>query len=204
VTVRIKNWAQFQHFKDRRPPWVKLYRELLDDIEWHELDPKHAKTLVMLWLIASETDGELPSTKKLSFRLRLTEKAVSESLEALSHWLEQNDISQSSLCAQGDIAAISGGYVETETEKRQRESAREAFELPSWVPEAAWAGYVEMRRKIRKPLTDRAKTLLVGELAKLREQGHDPQAVLDTATTKGWLSVYAPRGDGRTVSGVAL
>jgi hypothetical protein len=33
VTIRIKNWAQFQHFKDRKPPWVKLYRDLLDDME---------------------------------------------------------------------------------------------------------------------------------------------------------------------------
>ena len=51
--MKIKNWSQFQHFKDRRPPWIKLYRDILDDIEWHELDAKSAKVLVMLWLIAS-------------------------------------------------------------------------------------------------------------------------------------------------------
>ena len=92
MTRRIKNWTKFQHFKDRRPPWVKLYRDLLDDMEWHLLEPKAAKTLVMLWLIASEEDGKLPEAKTLAFRLRTTEKEIISILQGLSHWLEQDDI----------------------------------------------------------------------------------------------------------------
>ena len=108
--MRIKNWSQFQHFKDRRPPWIKLYRDILDDIEWHELDAKSAKVLVMLWLIASESDGVIPDTKKLAFRLRMTEKDTEASLIKLSHWLEQDDISVISDGYQGDLP-------ETETER---------------------------------------------------------------------------------------
>jgi hypothetical protein len=90
--TRIKNWSKFQHFKDRRPPWVKLYRDLLDDMEWHQLEPRAAKALVMLWLIASENDGELPEAKTLAFRLRTTERSeVLDVLSELSHWLEQDD-----------------------------------------------------------------------------------------------------------------
>lgn len=107
--MKIKNWSQFQHFKDRRPPWIKLYREILDDIEWHELDPKSAKVLVMIWLIASEFDGCLPDIKKLAFRLRMTEKDTEVSLIKLSHWLEQDDISVISARDQDDL-------LETETE----------------------------------------------------------------------------------------
>ena len=76
--TKIKNWHKFQHFKDRKPPWVKLYRDLLDDIDWHELDSKAAKVLVMLWLIASEEDGQIPEIKRLAFRLRISEKDTSE------------------------------------------------------------------------------------------------------------------------------
>ena len=107
--MKIKNWSQFQHFKDRRPPWIKLYREILDDIEWHELDPKSAKVLVMIWLIASEFDGFLPDTKKLAFRLRMTEKDTEVSLIKLSHWLEHDDINEISSRHQDDL-------LETETE----------------------------------------------------------------------------------------
>ena len=112
--MRIKNWSQFQHFKDRRPPWIKLYRDILDDIEWHELDPKSAKVLVMLWLIASESDGELPDSKRLAFRLRMTEKDVEVSLSKLSHWLEHGDIKPISSRYQDDLPET-----ERETEKEK-------------------------------------------------------------------------------------
>ena len=94
--MQIKNWHKFQHFKNRRPPWIKLYRDLLDDPEWHDINPISAKYLVMLWLIASEDHGNLPSVKKLAFRLRCSEKQTESILSTLGHWL--------------DIAVISPGY----------------------------------------------------------------------------------------------
>jgi hypothetical protein len=112
--MKIKNWTKFQHFKDRRPPWVKLYRDILDDIEWHELDPLAAKVLVMLWLIASEDDGRIPDTKTLAFRLRLTEIKTKEVVIKLSHWLEQDDINVISERYQHDPLEI-----ERETEKEK-------------------------------------------------------------------------------------
>jgi hypothetical protein len=132
----IKNWAKFQHFKDRRPPWVKLYRDLLDDIEWHELDAQAAKVLVMLWLIASEDDGNIPDTKKLAFRLRTTENKTSELLSKLSHWLNQDDIAPISEGHQSDAPETEE---ERETEKRQKPARKcpESFVLTSEMRE--WA-----------------------------------------------------------------
>lgn len=115
--MKIKNWSQFQHFKDRRPPWIKLYRDLLDDVEWHELDAEAAKVLVMLWLIASEHDGRIPEARILAFRLRLPEKQVKSIVSKLSHWLEQDDIEPISERYQDDLPET-----ERETEERQRES----------------------------------------------------------------------------------
>ena len=111
--MKIKNWFKFQHFKDRKPPWVKLYRDLLDDIEWHELDPKAAKVLVMLWLIASEDEGSIPPNKQLAFRLRMSEKETEVCISKLSHWLEQGDNNVISTRYQDDAPET-----ETETEKK--------------------------------------------------------------------------------------
>ena len=110
--MKIKNWSKFQHFKDRKPPWVKLYRDILDDMEWYELDPLPSKVLVMCWLIASEDDGRLPNSKILAFRLRMTEKQTIDCLNKLSHWLEQDDINTISAQYQFDSLET-----ETETEK---------------------------------------------------------------------------------------
>lgn len=112
--MRIKHWNKFQHFKDRKPPWVKLYRDLLDDLDWHELDAQASKVLVMLWLIASEDEGRIPPTKTLAFRLRMTEKQTNDCLNKLSHWLEQDDISTISERYQDDSLETER---ETETEK---------------------------------------------------------------------------------------
>lgn len=121
--MRIKNWSKFQHFKDRRPPWIKLYRDILDDLDWHELDARASKVLVMCWLIASEHDGNLPDIKTLAFRLRMSEKDTKDCIIKLSHWLDQDD-----------IAVISQGYqsdlLETETEKEKRQISNRGTRLP--------------------------------------------------------------------------
>lgn len=89
--MRVKDWHTFQHYSTRNPPWIKLHKSILDDPDWHGLDPAHAKALVMIWLIASESDGVLPNERKLAFRLRMTEKQCASTLSALSHWIIQDD-----------------------------------------------------------------------------------------------------------------
>lgn len=32
--LRVKNFDRFQHYKDRTPPWIKLYNDLLDDYDF--------------------------------------------------------------------------------------------------------------------------------------------------------------------------
>lgn len=72
----VKNWAEFQHYKDRSPPWIKLHRGLLDNIDYALLDPVAAKCLPLIWLIASEYDGHVPEIDILAFRLRLSVEAA--------------------------------------------------------------------------------------------------------------------------------
>ena len=121
MTFRIKDWSKFQHFKDRTPPWVKLYRDILDDPDWHELDGQSAKVLTMLWLIASEDEthsGALPCLRKLAFRLRMEENKVKQSLDKLSHWLIQSDIEPISERYQSDAPETeTETYTEREKEK---------------------------------------------------------------------------------------
>jgi len=129
--MKIKNWSKFQHFKDRRPPWVKLYRDLLDDMEWHDLDPLSSKVLVTLWLLASEDDeqqGKLPNIKTLSWRLRLPQEQVLNCINKLSHWLERDDINLISSGYQDDLP-------ETETE-RETKKETEIISPPTGEPES--------------------------------------------------------------------
>lgn len=78
-------------------------------------------------------------------------------------------------------------------EEKRREEKKEGSALPEWVPVEAWSGFVDMRKRIKKPLTDRAVTRMVNRLAELRAQGCDLETVLDEATTHCWQDVYAPK-----------
>jgi hypothetical protein len=124
--VKVKNWHKFQHFKDRRPPWIKLYRDLLDDDEYFGLPPISAKTLTLLWLLASEDEtkqGLLPPFKKMAFRLRMSEKTLESIVSDLSHWLIQDDIKTISICHQLGPSETEAYLKETETYKTEREES---------------------------------------------------------------------------------
>src|SRR5690606_33416044 len=76
---------------------------------------------------------------------------------------------------------------EKETPKTR---TRASAEVPDWVPPEPWAGFVAMRRKIKKPLTDRAITMAVNKLAELKQEGQDVAAVLDQSTLRCWQDLY--------------
>lgn len=69
-------------------------------------------------------------------------------------------------------------------------STRFTFKAPEWVPHAEWQAFVEMRRKIRAPLTNHAAKLAVDELEDLAGSGNDPAAVLNQSVMNGWKGLF--------------
>lgn len=135
VSYRIKNWDKFQHFKDRRPPWIKLYRDLLDDPDWFALSGNDAKNLTMLWLIASEDDtkqGLLPSAGKIAFRLRISLDQTKQLLIRLSQWVLQDDITAISSVYQVGPPETETYREETETELSIKDDWPEDFRERFW------------------------------------------------------------------------
>lgn len=63
--IVIKNWEKFQHYHDRRPPWVKLYTSLLDDLEYLGMSDRAQLHLIKLWLLAARLGHPLPAKPAL-------------------------------------------------------------------------------------------------------------------------------------------
>jgi hypothetical protein len=63
------------------------------------------------------------------------------------------------------------------------------------MPLEAWEGYVEMRKTIKKPLTERAKKIALTRLNDLRLKGYDPSIVLDQSTFRCWQGLYPVKGE---------
>jgi hypothetical protein len=83
--LKVKSWSDFQHYKDRSPPWIKLHKSLLDNFEYQRL-PLASKALApMFWLLASESeDGTIEyDVDKLAFRLRVSTDDICDAINPL-------------------------------------------------------------------------------------------------------------------------
>jgi uncharacterized phage protein (TIGR02220 family) len=85
VILMPRRWVDFQHYKNRAPPWIKLQRSLLDDYEYHCLPVASRALAPLLWLIASESmDGSFDAAPdRLGFRLRQTTKEIETAIKPL-------------------------------------------------------------------------------------------------------------------------
>lgn len=146
--MRIKNWEKFQHFKDRRPPWIKLHREILDQRDINALSDGAFRVLVGLWLLASEDsemNGNLPCVDDICFRLRKDKSFVTKCLRELNPFLRQ-----------GDNTAISERYrgddpeAEAEAEGEGEAEAEAEAEGAATQPETACLKFTEIEDAIRE------------------------------------------------------
>lgn len=80
--------------------------------------------------------------------------------------------------------------VSTDKKLGLKKKVRTEAALPDWLPLQEWKDFEEMRVKIKKPLTDRAKQLIVIQLEKLRDSGHDPSQVLLASVVNAWSGVF--------------
>lgn len=73
LRITPKNWQSFQHYGNRKPPWIKLHRTLLDDFAFASL-PIASKALApCLWLLASEKPNAVieATIDEIAFRVRM-------------------------------------------------------------------------------------------------------------------------------------
>lgn len=82
--IQIKNWEELQHYKDRTPPWIKLYNHLLDDFEFSCLPDASKAHLLSIWLLASRTGNKIPNNAKwIGNKINATEPVNLNSLISL-------------------------------------------------------------------------------------------------------------------------
>ncbi len=112
MTISVPNWENLQHYKDRDPTWIKLYRKLLHKREWRQLSPEAAKYLVDIWMLASRYQGDIKlSQEAIAWEIR-------ESPDDVRRWTQE-------LEAQGFIKMLATCYQDAIPEKRREEKRRE-------------------------------------------------------------------------------
>ena len=194
--MRIKNWNKFQHFKDRRPPWIKLHREILEQRDISAISDCSFRVLVGLWLLASEDEameGNLPSIEDISFRLRMPESSIINSLSELESFVEQDDITLISGRYQRDplekeVELEVKEERETEAKKSSKRSSNKIIyeswpELPS---KPLFDDWMEVRKAKKAKNTQTAIDGIGRELHKAVDAGHTVDDCVRMAVERSW------------------
>jgi hypothetical protein len=151
MLLQPKNWAVFQHYKDRCPPWIKLHRDLLNDRVFMCL-PIASKALApLLWLLASEAkDGKFDgSLDELVFRLHITSKEYEDGVKPLID--KGFFLIASGVLAESYQVAIPETEEETErereTETKERKKTQRGSRLPTdFLFPKEWADFCHQER----------------------------------------------------------
>lgn len=121
MKLTVKNWKVFQHYMDRRPPWIKLHRTLLEDCDFMSLPDASMALAPCIWLLASEhEDGLIDMTmEQLAFRLHKPVATIEKGIKPL---IDKGFLIDASKTLAG---CLQGAISETEGE-RESETKREA------------------------------------------------------------------------------
>lgn len=195
MILRVRNWKEFQHYKDRAPPWIRLHRALLDNKDFHRLPVESRALAPMLWLLASESvDGVIDATADdLAFRLRTTEQDILLALKPLvdkGFFVMDQDASEV-LAECGHVAvpereALQSTETEAETEKPARAPRKPSTNLEplDLVAEGVELQHARDWRTARKsPITPTAWDELKTEAKKA---GITPGEAVRICAIKGW------------------
>lgn len=123
--MKVKNWKKHQHYNKPKPPWIKLHRDILNDYDFQKLKPSEKWTVIGLWLIAAETDNEIPDDPQwLKNRLGLTMDIDLDTLYSTGFFLEIDTEPIDAL----DQAAIDALALEEKRREEERRIAHDQFE----------------------------------------------------------------------------
>lgn len=144
----VKNWDEFQHYKDRNPPWIKLHRALLDDYEFSQLPDAAKAHLMLIWLFASHNDGCIPHDPEFLARKVGAMQSVDLELLLERGFLipERRASDMLDDCKQPASSALAlARSRETEAETETEHGRRKGDPLPGF--EEFWAAYPKKRHK---------------------------------------------------------
>lgn len=192
-TIRPKNWDDFQHYKNRRPIWIKLHRTLLDDFDFHGLPLASRALAPMLWLLAGDYEqAKIPlDYAMLGFRFRMSTKEAEQAIKPLI------DKGFFDMC--GDASDLLAECLPREEKRREETEGENKPAKPSaglsasdlvakGVDEQVAIDFLSIRRAKKSPLTT---TALKGIEKEAEKAGVTLSTALATCAIRGWQSFKA-------------
>lgn len=189
MLLQPKNWAVFQHYKDRCPPWIKLHRDLLNDRVFMRLPLASKAIAPLMWLLASESkDGIFDgSMDELMFRLHISDKEYQQGVKPLI----DNGFFTVACGMLAERLQVAIPETETEAEREtEKETKKKATSVacPDFVDAQVWSDFLSIRKAKKAPMTE---TALKGIEREAKKAGWSLEKAISECVTRGWQSFKA-------------
>ena len=124
--IEIVNWKVFQHYKQRNPPWIKLYNTPLDDDDFDCLPDDSKLLFFCLLMFASRRDNKINLDfawlqKKLPIRKKIKQRMLQPLIDVGFIACKHNDSTMIAGCKQDAMPEKSRVEERKEEKKRFRD-----------------------------------------------------------------------------------
>lgn len=90
AVLSVKNWTEFQHYKDRDPTWVKLHRNVLTSESWVLGTDLSRLVQVASMMLAARYSNEIPYRFDLIKKVTSIDCKEAELKKAIQHLIDTN------------------------------------------------------------------------------------------------------------------
>lgn len=168
--LRIREWAKYQHYRDRNPPWIKLHIELITSFTWIALDDASRLLAVICMMLAGRTDNKIPLDRDFIQRSAYLKKRpnIQPLIDCgFAEVFESNEIVPCNQPLTNDASKVA------QLASTLHTNARPETETETYKPEA--------ERSYVRPTLEEVSAYCV-----TRQNHVDPEKWFDYYTSNGW------------------
>ena len=172
--IEIKNWDKFQQYKDRRPNWIKLLIEIIEEFDadgnpkkFYKLPDSAKLTFVLLACLRANYNNKIPYPNNKWLKKRLGIKNLN-----LQPLIDVGFITINGESVQNCTKTVQNCTETVRQSKRESKSKRERTEKETTVifdrwnshKSKKWKSHAKMSYEIEQAITEQLKHYSVDEL----------------------------------------
>lgn len=196
MRYRIKNWHDYQHYKDRCPPWIKLHSSLLTSEVWvMGNDATRALMIASMMLASRNSDNDGSFNGDSEYIKRFAYLNSKPDFKPLIEYgfIELAQDASTELAECNTEKSREETETETETDKRQSREEKKAatFVLPDWIDKPTWELWIKTRKG--KKMIPEQMEAQVKKLEIWKNAGLDYAKALSDSAENGWQGLFEPK-----------
>ena len=200
MKFKVSGWEEFQHYKDRNPPWIKLHNQLLDNYDFEVLGDSAKGHLLCIWMLASRTNNEMMFDSKWIARKIGASSKVDLDLLLSSGFIELQEAEHdASKLQQETFVSVPPEEkrreeAETETEKRRGKNNACAFDFTQWnsqPSDSVLSEWIKHRNKKKATTSQLVITRMTKDINEAFKDGYSADDCLSEAIVRGWTGMKA-------------